>query len=179
VQRSSETGGWPTSPAESITGLVTRWRRKQSGCPISRVLCEKWGRGAVCAEGFGCVPPPQRQRYSGCGGSDRNTPQRRAVSQSRYFLSRGVNLALLYNFWFLTRYGSFPGERDDRYPVSEITSQPVSNNGRRRGFRMHHALDHQIHAVGAPVLERIHGTMRRTTAGSGAKYIFLCHQTVR
>src|SRR6266404_4230605 len=73
----------------------------------------------------------------------------------------------------------FPGERNDRYPVPEITAQPVSNNGRRRGFRMHHALDHQIHAMGAPVLERIHGTMRKTTAGSGAKYIFLCHQTVR
>jgi RimJ/RimL family protein N-acetyltransferase len=44
---------------------------------------------------------------------------------------------------------------------------------------VHHALDYQIHAVGASVVERIHRTMRRTTAGSGAKYIFLCHQTAR
>jgi GNAT superfamily N-acetyltransferase len=71
------------------------------------------------------------------------------------------------------------GEQDDRYPVSEIRTQPVSNDGRRRGFRLYYALDHPIHAVGAPVLERIFSTMRRTIAGCGAKDMFLCHPTAR
>jgi hypothetical protein len=69
------------------------------------------------------------------------------------------------------------GERDDRYPLPEIAAQSVSNEGRRRGVRVHHALDHQIHAVGPSLLEGIHGTMRRKIADFGAKYIFLCHPT--